>query len=58
MSRADCRPSHPLVHPQQAPSPQSSLAAVTQNAARRRMKHGPVRPMQEPTWVERLLGRR
>ena len=41
----------------QFPSAQSSHAAVAANETRRRLKHGRLRPMHEPTLIERLLGR-
>ena len=54
MSPADHRPSQP--QPRSA-SGSSSHASVSANEARRRQKHGRVRPMREPTLIERLLGR-
>ena len=39
------------------PGAQSSHSAVAANETRRRLKHGRVRPMHEPTLIERLLGR-
>ncbi len=52
MSRADCQPLQPHF-----PSAHHSHAAVAANEARRRRKHGPIRPMQEPSLIERLLER-
>ena len=54
MSAADSRSSQPCPR---YPSARNSHAAVAANEARRRQKHGRVRPMHEPTLIERLLGR-
>jgi hypothetical protein len=52
MSRADCRSLQPHF-----PSAHHSHAAVAANEVRRRQKHGPIRPMQEPGLLERLRRR-
>jgi len=54
MSHPDLRPSGPQPH---FPSAHNSHSAVAANETRRRQKHGRIRPMHEPSLIERLLGR-
>ena len=53
-TRAD--PQQPPLQPRFTGA-QNSHAAVAANETQRRLKHGRVRPMREPTLIERLLGR-
>lgn len=53
--KASARPRQPAVQPCFA-SAHNSHAAVAANETLRRLKHGRIRPMHQPSLIERLLG--